>query len=128
MDVRRRWRRVDAEHWVHVWGMVVTAALALATMWALVGGWLAGVPFVAVLPAALASLAGWLTSAWRRERPWAWWVWTTGAAAAAVTALNTLIAGRPVAVAALIATGILLLLLFHPDSRARIETSPSVVR
>jgi hypothetical protein len=48
---------------------VATTLLVLATVWALFGGWLAGVPFVAALPAALASLVGWLTSAWRREAP-----------------------------------------------------------
>jgi hypothetical protein len=87
-----------------VCGMVATTLLVLATVWALFGGWLAGVPFVAAMPAALASLVGWLTSAWRRQRPWVWWVWTIGVA------------------------GVLLLLLFHPDSRARIEAAPSEVR
>ena len=128
MDAGTRWRRLDAEHWVHVAGMVATALLALWTTWALFGGWLAGVPFVAVLPAALASLTGWLTSAWRRERRWAWWVWTVGSTAAFATALNGVVSGRGLAVAPLLAVGVLLLLLFHPDSRARIEAAPSGVR
>jgi hypothetical protein len=79
-------------------------------------------------PSALASLVGWPTSAGRRERPWAWWVWTIGVAAAFATALNALIAGRAIAVAPLVVAGVLLLLLFHPDSRARIEAASSGVR
>ncbi len=123
MDVGTGWRRLDAEYWVHMWGMVATTTLVLWALAAVLGG-----PVLALLPAALAGLAGWLTSAWRQARPWAWWVWTIGGAAAFATALDALVSGRAVAAAPLVATGVLLLLLFHPDSRARIETASSAVR
>jgi hypothetical protein len=123
VDARRAWRRLDAEHWVHVWGMVATTLLGLGTLWALFGGWLAGVPLVAVLPAALSALSGWLTSAWRRERPWSWWVWTVGSAVVFLASLNGLAQGRLLGGVLVVASGVLLVLLAHPDSRARIDRS-----
>ena len=68
--------RLDAEHWVHVAGMVLTTVLVLCTFWTALAGLVGGLLVVALFPGALAALAGWLTSAWRRERPWSWWVWT----------------------------------------------------
>ena len=91
MDGRARWRRVGAEHWVQVWGMVATTVLLLVTTWTLFSAWLAGVPLVADLPAAL-------------------------------------LAGRALVVAPLVACGVLPLLLFHPDSRARLGTATPVLR
>ena len=42
MDAAARWRRVDAEHWVLVWGRAVTSVLALvgvvASLAAAIGG------------------------------------------------------------------------------------------
>jgi hypothetical protein len=128
MDARRSWRRLDAEHWVHVSGMALTTLLVIGTAWALLGGVLVGAAVLAVLPAGLAALAGWLTSAWRQERPWAWWAWTIGSAAGTVTALDAVVAGRTAALAPLLAGGVLLLLLFHPDCRARIEARSPLPR
>lgn len=124
MDVRTGWRRLDAERWVHVWGMAATTLLVLASVWTLFTGWFAGVAFMAVVPGALAALVGGVTSAWRRGRPWAWWVWTIGAAVVGATAANALAAGRAVALAPLAAAGLLLALLFHPDCRVRIGSPP----
>jgi len=125
MDVRTAWRRLDAEHWVHVWGVVATTLLVIGSLVAVIAGFAVSTPVMAVFPVALAALSGWLTSAWRRERPWAWWVWTIGSAVGFATALDGLASGRGVAAASLAASGILLVLLFHPDSRARVER-PSV--
>ena len=122
MDARTRWRRLDAEHWVHVWGMAATTLLVLATVGALFVGWLAGVWYVAVLPAALASLSGWLTSAWRLERPWSWWAWTVGSAAVFMASLNGLAQGQLLGAVLFVVSSALLVLLTHPDSRARIES------
>ena len=120
MDLGTRWRRLDAEHWVHVWGMVVTTVLWLWTMWCALVGLATGFLLVAVLPAAVAVLAGWLTSAWRRERAWAWWVWTVLTTIAFLSGLTGLGDPWPVTVPWLLVTGTLLALLAHPDSRARI--------
>jgi len=38
MDARSRWRRLDAEHWVHVAGMVLTTVLVLCTFWTALAG------------------------------------------------------------------------------------------
>ena len=122
MDPWTRWRRLDAEHWVHVWGIAVTTLLALWTVWVVVVGLAGGLLLVAVLPASMTALAGWLTSAWRLERPWAWWAWTVGTAVLFLSGLAGLADPGPITVAWLVVTGGLLLLLAHPDCRARIGT------
>src|SRR3954454_2989270 len=101
MDARSRWRRLDAEHWVHVAGVVLTTVLVLCTFWT--------------------ALAGWLTSAWRREQPWSWWEWTVLATLSFLSELAALADPRPVRLAGLVVSGGLLLLLAHPDSRTRIQ-------
>jgi hypothetical protein len=120
MDVRTRWRRLDAEHWVHVLGMVLTTVLTLWTAAAVLAGLAVGLVVAAVVPAAIASLVGGLTSAWRRERPWAWWGWTVLATVVLLGALPAVLDMRAVGLPALVVSGVLLLLLVHPDSRARI--------
>jgi hypothetical protein len=121
MDARSRWRRLDAEHWVHVAGMVLTTVLVLCTFWTALAGLVGGLLVVALFPGALAALAGWLTSAWRRERPWSWWVWTVLATLSFLSDLAALADPRPVRLAGLVVSGGLLLLLAHPDSRTRIQ-------
>jgi hypothetical protein len=121
MDARTRWRRLDAEHWIHVFGIVGTTVLVLWTVWAVPAGIAAGPVVVAVFPAAIAALAGWLTSAWRRERPWSWWVWTALATVGLLSGLSALAQLRLVAIPWCVVSGGLLLLLVHPDSRARTE-------
>ena len=124
MDLRTRWRRVDAEHWVHAWGKVVTAVLGLVTAVATLtglGAGLFGAVFGAVFWGSITGLAGWLTAAWGDERPWAWWVWTAGTVAVLLTGLAALVDGSWLAVPVGLGGGGLLLLLIHPDSRARID-------
>jgi hypothetical protein len=80
---------------------------------------------VALFPGALAALAGWLTSAWRRERAWSWWAWTVLATLGVLAGLAGLADVRPGGLVWLIAHGGLLLLLCHPDSRARTRVPPT---
>jgi hypothetical protein len=99
MSTRSRWPRLDAEHWVWVLGAAQTTLLTLV---AAGGGLAVGAASAAVIPAAL---AGWMTAAWRRESGPAW-----GSG------------GQ------LLVSGVLLVLLLHPDSRGRLvrrsETAP----
>jgi hypothetical protein len=118
MDGRSRWQRFDAEHWVHVAGIVLTTVLVLWTLWVALVGLIAGLLLSALVPGAIAALAGWLTSAWRRELPWSWWVWTV---LATLTVLVGLADPGPATLAWLVAGGGLLILLVHPDSRARVQ-------
>jgi hypothetical protein len=105
----RRWRRVDAEHWIHRLGMLQTAVALIGTAGAVL-------------------LIGWMTAAWRRDERWAWpaWVLISGsgtilAAARLVDGGLSWLGGAGVLVAAL-----MLVLLMHPDARARWVT-PHVV-
>jgi hypothetical protein len=124
MDAPTRWQRLDAEHWIHVVGMVGTTALVLWTLWVAVLGFAVGLAAAALVPAALAAVAGWLTSAWRRERPWSWWAWTVPTALAFLSGAAGLADPGPMTLAWLVVSGGLLLLLAHPDSRARIQPAP----
>jgi hypothetical protein len=121
MGAPARWRRVDAEHWVHVAGMVGTTLLSAWTAWVLFAGLAAGLAWAALIPGAAAALMGALTSAWRRERPWSWWAWTALAAVAFLAGLPGVTGLRPLTLAWLACTGGLLALLSHPDSRERIR-------
>jgi hypothetical protein len=94
MDGRTRWRRLDAPAWVHVFAMVLTAACTLWALWALLYGLAAGMGVLAFVPFAVPALVGWLTSAWGRERPWSWWVWTALASLAVLRAAPALLEGR----------------------------------
>ena len=124
MDVRTRWRRVPAEHWILMWGRTVTSLLAIvglvAAMAASAGG-LGAMLVVATFWGLVTSLAGWLTAAWRDGTPWSWWVWTVGTTVLFVAGVSGLVVPSWLTVPWLLVTGGLLLLLAHPDSRARIE-------
>jgi hypothetical protein len=110
---------------VHVLLMLQTALLvplaALGTL--LTGSLLAG-----LLLGALASLSGWLTSAWRRELPWSWWVLTTLTGGDALLGLADLVTAGPSwpAVLQLAFEVLFLVLLCHPDSRARTDPRSAV--
>jgi len=125
MDARTRWRRFDAEHWIYVYGMVATTVLALWAAWSALVGLAAGFFLAALIPGALASLAGWMTSAWRQERPWSWWAWTVLATLSFVYALPALADPGVLSLVPLVLSGGLLLMLVHPDSRARIDQVPA---
>ncbi len=75
--------------------------------------------FLVIFPAA----AGWLSSAWRRERPWAWWVLTPLSGLLLLVGVDDLLTVGPSWFRSprLVFYGVLLLLLAHPDSRARIQ-------
>jgi hypothetical protein len=117
------WQRLDAPRWVHNLAASATTLLCVLTGLALLAGVRYGVPQMAVLPGALAALSGWMTSAWRRGRPWSWWVWAVGAGIGVASALGALLSSGPSwsSVLGLGLNGALLLLLGHPDSRARIQ-------
>jgi hypothetical protein len=121
MAARSRWRRFDAEHWVHQLGMLQTTVLTLATLWAATAGFLAGALWVAVIPGAAASLTGWLTAAWRRDERWSWPAWSVLSGVGAVVTAGPLAGGQLswAAAGGFVVNAPMLVLLFHPDSRAR---------
>ncbi len=129
MSAGARWRRLDAEHWVWLLCLVHTTLMALFLLVVTVRALRLGMPppYLLLVGLPLAG-AAWLTSAWRQERPWSWWVLTTFAGLALVLAAGDLTvapswwtSGRSAFY------GLLLLLLAHPDSRARIQPAPAGV-
>ena len=123
MGTTFRWQRVDAVHWVHWLLCTQTFVLVLLTLWTAALGLAHGFVLFAVIPATLVGLSGWLTAAWRRERPGAWWVATIlfgmrfGANGLALLAGDVSWLER----GALVFDGLLLAFLFHPVCRARID-------
>jgi hypothetical protein len=123
MGTTFRWQRVDAVHWVHWLLCTQTFVRVLITLWTAALGLAHGVVLFAVIPATLVGLSGWLTAAWRRERPWAWWVATIlfgmrfGANGLALLAGDV----SWLSAAQLVFDGLLLAFLFHPVSRARTD-------
>lgn len=130
MSLGSRWRRFDAEHWIYRLGMLQTTLLALVTAWVVMAAVLAGVlghAVFAVVPGLFASLVGWLTAAWGRDERWSWaaWAWVSGVGG--VFSAATLASGRPGGGtwAGLVLATLTLVLLFHPDSRARWLARPA---
>jgi hypothetical protein len=117
-----RWHRLEAAAWVHRLLMLQVVLLVLLTAVTAVGGLVAGAPLLWLLPAALAALAAWLARAWGEERRWTW---------CAVLALTVLSAGSDLLgvadglpwwrVAWALFDALLLALLAHPDSTARLD-------
>ncbi|TFV86426.1 hypothetical protein [Blastococcus sp. CT_GayMR16] len=129
MSLGSRWRRVDAEHWVHRLGMLQTTLLVLLAGWTVLSGFVVGL-VAAVVPAALAALAGWMTAAWRRDEPWSWPAWVCASGAGAVLSATQLVVGGPTwaSCSGLALAVLTLVLLAHPDSRARwLSPSPPAV-
>jgi hypothetical protein len=124
MERESTWQRLDAERWVHIVAMWVTTLL---TVWACVSlfhAWLLGVLWLAIFPAGIVALYGWLTAEWGRGRAWTWWVWTVLSGLGLTWAMMLLATGSPVrGLLWLVINGGLLLLLSHPDCRARIHES-----
>lgn len=127
MGTRSRWQRVRAEHWVHRLLATQTFVLVLVTLWLLLTGWALGLAFLAVIPAVYVGLSGWMTAAWRRGRPWAWWVATVLSGMRVVGSLVALLEGDAswLDAALLVFDGVLLAFLFHPDGRARVVRPPA---
>jgi hypothetical protein len=77
----------------------------------------------ALIPGAGATLLGWMTSAWRRDEPWSWVAW------AVVCGLGLLgclahVGGSAWSWGDGVTLGVgalTLVLLLHPDSRARLD-------
>jgi hypothetical protein len=116
------WQRLDAEDSVHRVGVLQTTLLAVWTAWVAVGGWLAGVLFLALIPGTMTALSGWFTAAWREERSWSWWVWVVLAGVSMLLGVSGAVNERGWPPYVLLAYGgLVLALLCHPDSRARID-------
>jgi hypothetical protein len=126
MSARDRWRRADAEHWVHVLGMLLSAAAGIWTFVAVILAAMAHAVWLALLPAGVTALVGTMTTAWRTERPWSWWAWAVLGAIVVLGGVGGLLTGgNPWIHGAWLAFGSLLLVfLAHPDSRARIDLPP----
>lgn len=122
----RRWQRLDAEHWVWVLGTLQTSILGLVTaaflLGGVVGGFLTAI-LVAAIPGALTALVGWMTAAWRRDEPWSWLAWAALSGSTVLSSLTDVIdpgleRGDVVALAV---SALTVVLLMHPDSRARLS-------
>ena len=114
---------MDAEHRVHRLLAWQTFVLVLITLWSVAMGLVHGFLLLALLPATSTALSGWLTAAWRKKRPWAWWVPTilfgmrfAGNGLALLTGDVSWLSA-----ALLVFDGFLLTFLWHPDCRARID-------
>ena len=100
-----------------------TFVLVLITLWTVALGLAHGVVLFAVIPATLVGLSGWLTAAWRRERPWAWRVATILFGMRFGENGLVLLAGDVswLSAAQLVFDGLLLAFPSHPVCRARID-------
>jgi hypothetical protein len=75
----------------------------------------------ALIPGACAALVAWMTAARRREERWSWLAWTICSGLGAMTSIGRLTAAGSTWASGvgLALSGTMLILLFHPDSRAR---------
>jgi hypothetical protein len=119
-------RRLDAEHYVGVLGILATSALGLVTAWTLLAGVVLGLlpgVVMAAVPGAVTALVGWLTAAWRRDEPWSWVAWTVLSLLGILGGLAGVAGSGPSwgDVVTLGVGALSLILLLHPDSRARLS-------
>jgi hypothetical protein len=119
------WANLDAPRWVYRLGLLQTAILCLYTVCLAVFGLPLGPVALAIaaLPAALAAFWAWSTSAWRRGRPWAWWMWAVVSGLGVVSALLGLLTGGSSWSdwCSLVIGGGTLVLLSHPANRDRVN-------
>jgi ABC-type Mn2+/Zn2+ transport system permease subunit len=119
MERQSTWQRLDAQRWVHVIYLIQTTLLSLAAFFLVPAALALGVVLVAPLAVLPAVLMGALTRGWRRGRPWSWWMSSVLATSGLALAL---IEGPSVgSVIGSVVNAGLLLLLFHPDCRERID-------
>jgi hypothetical protein len=108
-------------------GVLQTAILILFTVsLALFGVSLVPVAFAVLMvavPGACTAFFAWSTSAWRRGRRWAWWVWAVVSGLDVITGLVQLGAGGSSWSAwySLAVGGGTLVLLNHPANRDRLK-------
>jgi hypothetical protein len=122
VSLSARWHRLEAAAWVHRLLMLQVVLLVLLTAVTALGGLVAGAPRLWLLPAALAAGAAWLTHAWREERRWTWWTVLALTALSAGSDLLAVADGLPWwRVAWMLFDALLLALLAHPDSTARLD-------
>jgi hypothetical protein len=105
-----------------------TAVLSLGALFAVLGSIVLRAPLLGFICVGLAVLSGWLTTAWRHERPWCWWVLMTVYGLGLLMSLGDLLTDGPSwpTLISLAVDSVLLVLLLHPDSRARIDPPAAV--
>jgi hypothetical protein len=117
-----RWHRLEAAAWVHRLLCLQAVVAGLATVAALVACLALGAPWIVLLPAAFLGLTWWLAQAWDDEKRWSWWVVLAltglGAGSGVLGPAAGISAWRP---ASLSFEAVLLVLLAHPDSTARLD-------
>jgi hypothetical protein len=129
VSLSARWHRLEAAAWVHRLLMLQVVLLVLLTAGTAVGGLVAGAPLLWLLPAALAAVAAWLAHAWGEERRWTWWAVLALTVLSAGSDLLAVAAGLPWwRVAWLLFDALLVTLLAHPDSTARLDPRPRAER
>lgn len=129
MSLSVRWQRLEAATWIRRLLVLQALLLGLLTAVACIGGLVVGAPLMWLFPAALAAAAGWIATAWGDGRSWSWW---------AVLALTVLSAGQDLVeltsglswwrVAWLLVDAVVLTLLAHPHSTARLDPRPPPAR
>ena len=114
-----------APRWVYRLGLLQTAALILGnaglTLGALPVLTSPSVLGLLALSWAIAAFSAWCTSAWRRGRPWAWWVFAVLSGLDVVYGLAELgVGGSPWSAWYSVAAGAgMLILLTYPGNRER---------
>ena len=128
------WRRFDASRWVHRFLVLQAVALAWTTASALYLGLYSGrfalAVAAALLPGVATALCAWFAAAWSRERAWTWWAvfvfQIAGLLALASSVASGGLAAGEVGRLLLEAGGLVLVL--HPDSRARLDRQAAASR
>ena len=103
MSLSVRWHRLEASAWVH--------------------------RLLVLFPLSLTALAAWFAHAWGEEQRWTWWVVLAGTVLSGGLNLLDLTTGVSFwRVAWVLFDAVLLALLAHPDSTARLHPGPRAAR
>ena len=121
MSPSTRRHRLAAARGVYALLVVQVLLTGFATVLALIAGLALGAPWIALVPAVLTALVGWVARAWRQERRCSWWA----AIGLTVLGVGVDLIGLGIGLslwrlAHLAFDVVLLALLVHPDSVARL--------
>jgi hypothetical protein len=122
VSLSTRWHRLDAARWVHRLLILQAVLCGWLTVVVLFYALAAGMAWLALVPAALTALLGWLAHAWEEgQQRWTWW--TVMTLAVLVTAVDLMRLGSGLSVLGagrLLVDVAVLALLVHPDCSVRL--------